>query len=121
MPAVLYDPARHEPLRPIPWDEARERAAIACIVADTEKAFRGDRYWLAHPLDRVGGAAELADTPLYFGACGVIWALQYLGAVGAATLTRRYDGDFDTLLVRHRSWLGADAENERASYLMGDL
>ena len=51
---MLYDPARHEPLRPLAWDEGEVRAAIAHIVADTESRFAEDRYWPPHPLDRDG-------------------------------------------------------------------
>ena len=118
---MLYDPARHEPLRPLAWDEGQVRAAIAHIVADTESRFAEDRYWPLHPLDRDGADdAEPFVTPLYHGACGVFWALHYLQAVGAASLARSYVGEFDRLLVRNRAWLGASAQRERASFMMGD-
>ena len=29
---MLHDPARHEPLRAMPWDEARARATIAVFL-----------------------------------------------------------------------------------------
>ena len=62
---------------------------IATIVADTESRFSADTFWPIHPLD-----ADDGDTapvyPLYYGACGVIWALRYLHDVGAATATRSY-------------------------------
>ncbi len=118
---MLYDPARHEPLRPLAWDEGQVRAAIAHIVADTESRFAEDRYWPLHPLDRDGADdAEPFVTPLYHGACGVFWALHYLQAVGAVTLSRSYAGEFDPLLARNRAWLGASAQRERASFMMGD-
>ena len=118
---MLYDPARHEPLRPLAWDEGQVRAAIAHIVADTESRFAEDRYWPLHPLDRDGADdAEPFVTPLYHGACGVFWALHYLQAVGAVTLSRSYAGEFDRLLARNRAWLGASAQRERASFMMGD-
>ncbi len=118
---MLYDPARHEPLRLLAWDEGQVRAAIAHIVADTESRFAEDRYWPLHPLDRDGADdAEPFVTPLYHGACGVFWALHYLQAVGAVTLSRSYAGEFDRLLARNRAWLGASAQRERASFMMGD-
>lgn len=118
---MLYDPARHEPLRPLAWDEGEVRAAIAHIVADTESRFAEDRYWPPHPLDRDGpDDAEPFATPLYHGACGVFWALHYLQAVGAASLSRSYAGEFDRLLARNRAWLGESAQRERASFMMGD-
>lgn len=118
---MLYDPARHEPLRPLPWNERQVRVAIARIVMDAESRFAEDRYWPVHPLDREGeGATEQGETPLYHGACGVIWALNYLQAVGATTLSRRYLAQMDRLLARNRAWLGESAERERASFMMGD-
>ena len=120
-PDLLYDPARHEPLRPIPWDESQVLTAIEYIVADTESRFTEDRYWPLHPLDRENGdETERFETPLYDGACGVIWALHYLEGIGAATLSRRYAAELDRLLARNRAPLGESAEQDRASFLTGD-
>mgnify|MGYP003694413949 CR=1 FL=1 len=84
MEGMLFDPARHEPLRPLPWKESEAEAAIERIVADTEARFTGNRYWPLHPLDRqAGDEAKSFVTSLYDGACGVFWALHYLAAVGA--------------------------------------
>jgi lantibiotic modifying enzyme len=118
---MLYDPARHEPLRPLPWDEGRVRAAIERIVSDAESRFAEDRYWPLHPLDREGeGKPAQFETPLYHGACGVIWALHYLQAVGAATLSRSYVSELERLLARNRIWLGEAADRDRASFMDGD-
>ena len=117
---MLYDPARHEPLRPLPWDESQVRKAIERIVRDTESRFSAATYWPVHPLDREGADAGSIETPLYHGACGVFWALHYLQAVGAANLTRSYANELDRLLSRNRDWLGGSAERERASFMMGD-
>jgi hypothetical protein len=119
--AMLFDPARHEPLRPLPWDERQVRAAIERIVMDAESRFTEDRYWPVHPLDREGEhATEQGETPLYHGTCGVIWAPHYLQAVGATTLSRSYVAELDRLLARNRTWLAEDAERECGSYMMGD-
>jgi hypothetical protein len=120
---MLYDPARHEALRPLPWDEGRARAAIERIVLDAESRYTEDRYWPVHPLDREGGdegETGPVETPLYHGACGVIWALRYLQSVGAATLSRSYAAEYQRLLERNRRWLGDSAARERASFMMGD-
>ncbi len=119
---MLYDPARHETLHPVAWDEARVRAAIEHIVRDTEARYSPDRYWPLHPRDVDGGEDPTqAATGLYFGACGVIWALRYLQSAGAATLSRRYGSELDALLLRNRAALKAfGAVGEEASYLMGD-
>ncbi len=97
------------------------RQEIRRVVADTEARFTGDRYWPVHPLDREGGeVGGCGETPLYHGACGVLWALHHLQATGAVTLTRSYLPELDRLLERNRAWLGASAQSERASFLMGD-
>lgn len=118
---MLFDPTRHEPLRALPWDERQAHAAIARIVADTESSFSQDGYWPLHPLDREGlPETRLFTTTLYEGACGVIWALHYLQAVGAATLSQSYVIELDRLLVRNRAFLGESAERDRASFIVGD-
>ncbi|MCL1494770.1 MAG: hypothetical protein M1G31_29090 [Pseudanabaena sp. Salubria-1] len=118
---MLYDPARHEALRGIPWDEDLVCKTIEHIVADAEEHFTPIRYWQAHPLDvgRDEGLNQIL-TPLYFGACGVIWALHYLQSVEAVQLSKSYIDDLDSLLMQSRVWLGDSYEQERASYLMGD-
>jgi lanthionine synthetase-like protein len=118
---VLYDPARHEELRPIAWDEDRVLETIKRIVGDTESRFSRSRYWPVHPRDAGGNDdPNKLVTPLYYGACGVIWALHYLQAVGAAQLSRSYVDDLDSLLIQNRAWLGPSASRECRSYLMGD-
>lgn len=87
---MLHDPARHEPLRPLAWDEGQVRAAIEHIVRDTESRFTPEHYWPLHPLDRSSDdEAGQVQTSLYHGACGVFWALHYLQDVGAATADRQ--------------------------------
>lgn len=117
---MLYDPARHEPLQPHPWNEEKARAAIRDIVAQAEAHYRGERYWQVHPLDREGEESDPVETPLYHGAAGVIWALHYLQDCGAAMLARDYLDDWQALLAANRRWLAANAPGEHGSYLMGD-
>jgi len=118
---MLHDPARHEALQAIDWNESLARETIVRIVADTESRYSPDRYWPTHPLDADGDdAPDQLATPLYHGACGVIWALRYLQAVGAAEVTRSHVDELGTLLARNRAWLGSSAETEKASYMMGN-
>ena len=113
---MLHDPARHEALQPIAWDEARVRAAIVQIAADTERRFSPDRYWPLHPLDiDPKEDPALIVTSLYFGACGVIWALEYLQSVGAVSLSRDPCAELDLLLSRNRDWLRAAGSSDDAS------
>ncbi len=121
---MLFDPDRHEPLHPDDadaWDADRALACIADIVRDTEARFRPRFGWTAHPLDlEPGDDPQAANPSLYFGACGVLWALRYLGSVGAARLQRDWPVDAAELVQGTRVWLKDDAERERASYLMGE-
>jgi len=99
--------------------EALARDAIAHVVADTEARFSPETLWPLHPRDADNGAATPAY-PLYHGACGVIWALTYLEAAGAATLTRPYGPCIDALRKGNAAWLATFRESD-ASYLMGDV
>ena len=117
---TLHDPSRHEPLTPIAWDEARARATIERIVRETEAAFTPGAGWPIHPLDADGGETRPL-WPLYFGACGVMWAMHYLDAVGAARAARRYGGELDQVLAAVSAPLAAklaDVErNDAKSWL----
>ena len=117
---MLYDPARHEPLRALAWDEARARAAIADIVRDTEERFSSTEFWPLHPRDADEGDTAPA-TPLYHGAAGVVWALHYLQAAGACALRCDYAPHLPTLRERNARWLESfGGAAFAASYLMGD-
>ncbi|HKU84740.1 MAG TPA: LanC-like protein [Casimicrobiaceae bacterium] len=117
---MLHDPARHEPLRAIDWDETRARALIERIVDDTERRFAGEAFWPLHPRD-ANDADDGPAYPLYHGAGGVIWALYYLEARGAATLRHDYVQWLQPLRERNAAWLAASGDTRAdASYLMGD-
>jgi len=92
---------------------------IEHIVRDAEARFSPDGYWPMHPLDADNDRKQPVY-PLYFGACGVIWALHYLEAVGAIRLTRNYAEFVDPLLLRNRAWLASFGSRDFASYMMGD-
>ncbi|MFY9514394.1 MAG: lanthionine synthetase, partial [Rubrivivax sp.] len=72
----LFEAARHEPLTTTPWRDEAARQAIHEIAADALAAYEGPAMWPAHALDD-------PETPrqrfagLYFGAAGVVWALQW--------------------------------------------
>jgi hypothetical protein len=119
---MLYDPSRHEPLQSLPWDEDRARDTIDYIVAEAERHYRPDRYWRVHPRDlEPNEDPDQVSTTLYFGAAGVIWALQHLQALGAVELSRSYVEDLDALLQKNRAWLEQLGSKDVGSYLMGDL
>ena len=121
---MLFDPARHEPLQTIPWDEGRVRTCISQIAADTEARFTPRGWWPPHPRDlEPGEDATQPATPLYYGACGVVWALHYLQDVGAVRLQRNYrEPDLlADILVRNSAWLGDDAAAQAGAFMMGEL
>ncbi|MEQ1684176.1 MAG: LanC-like protein [Burkholderiaceae bacterium] len=119
---MLFDPARHEPCASTAWSEARARATIEHIVRDAEAQFSTERHWPIHPRDAGPGddVSGAGFTPLYFGTCGVFWALHHLQSLGAATLVRSCEPFVEPLLSLNRAWLGDEYELHRASYLMGD-
>ena len=118
---MLHDPARHESLADVAWDERRARATLERIVRDTAQAFTPTRWWPPHPHDFEAADDRTAPaTPLYYGAAGVVWALRYLRAVGAADAPS-YAGHLDALLLANRQWLAAMGDAAAGSYLMGDL
>jgi lantibiotic modifying enzyme len=78
----LFDPDRHEALANIAWDAGAASAAIERIVADARGAFTAHSLWPIHPAD--GPPEWSAQSNLYFGAAGVVWALDYLQREGAA-------------------------------------
>ena len=121
---MLYHPDRHEPLNEADeqgWDEARARACIAAIARDTEARFSPDSGWPPHPLDlEPGDDPQAANPSLYWGTCGVLWALRYLHSVGAWQPQHDCAMPADTLVRHTRAWLKDDAERERAAYLMGE-
>lgn len=115
---MLFDPARHEPLAPIPWDEARARVLIARIAAE---AAARSAYGLVRPVhQRDGGPARELHGELYHGACGVLWARNHLYALGAADAPVELAMVHDALR-QHDAWQASFGGTEFASYLMGDV
>lgn len=114
---MLFSTDRHEPLSPIAWDEARARETIERIVARTEASFSPERLWPTHSHDSADPAPSFM---LYWGACGVFWALRYLQARGACSLRRDYASFVRPLLEPNRAAMGQGGASAFGSYLMGD-
>jgi hypothetical protein len=114
---VLFTEDRHEQLKALTWDESRAREAIERIVRDTEVQFSPTGMWPMHPLDDSDPAPQYL---LYHGASGVIWALRYLQALGAAKLSRDYAPFLRPLLALNRKAMGREDHPAFAAYLMGD-
>lgn len=117
--APLCEPVRHAPLAALEWDADLAAQAIAAIADDARAAFDGERLFEAHPLDTEGETiAPYAN--LYFGAAGVLVALDLLASSGAIAEGPPYASVLPALLERSR--LLIEARRERAcGYLMGEL
>jgi hypothetical protein len=101
-----------------PWDQAEARRAIGEIVADAMSAVDRTNLWLAHPMD--DGVPD-GHGSLYFGAAGVIWALDYLHRVLATTEAQDLAPLLITALERNAPWFVTTPYSGHASLLMGEL
>ena len=122
----LYELERHEPLIDVQWSEELARAAIARIADDAHRSFGEATLWPIHPLDRSPERPADSLKTLYFGAAGVIWALNYLDETNAIKVKRDYLATVRKLVQRHRddirkySGVREYLGGELASYLMGE-
>ncbi len=110
----MSESSRHVPLRPVPWDEGAVAQAIDEIVADALNHFDGDQFWPAHPLD---GIAD-GHSSIYFGAAGVIWALDYLNR---AEVRFDFRPTLSRLIDNTRAEMAAYEYSEQGSLLLGDM
>ncbi len=116
----MYEEARHERLIESDWDEEQARAAIDRIVRDTHAHFDPQKLWPVHRLDRMGDDPSMSFKMLYFGAAGVIWALDYLSRIGATTIERNYLSSMISFAQINRRDLNLSPPGT-FSYLMGDV
>ena len=118
-PPQLFMPERHTALDAAPWDEAAARHAIQAIVDDACERFDPRTLWPPHPGDADEGHPDRPLTPLYFGAAGVIWALQHLRERGAANAAFDAVSAADGLLERCHADVEPDAM-QRPSFFLCD-
>jgi hypothetical protein len=75
----MFQRTRHFAPKFRPWDPSEAAVAIREIAADAVSAHDRLSLWPAHPMeDRLPDGLG----SLYFGAAGVIWALDYLKRMG---------------------------------------
>ena len=99
---MLFDPKRHEPLTDVAWNEAAARAWIARYADDAQAALSPERLWKTYPRDT---GNDIGDTPcpmIYFGAAGVIWALDRLARAGSIAPTIDFAPVVADLVARNR-------------------
>ncbi|HKU98782.1 MAG TPA: LanC-like protein [Vineibacter sp.] len=112
----MHDPRRHVPLRDDPWDEAVARDAIRHIARDALDRFDARHFWPAHPQEsyRADGA-----TSLYWGAAGVLWALDYLRRQGAVAFDHDLAAALPQLRANNAAHYAHEAYPDHSSLLFG--
>jgi hypothetical protein len=112
---------RHRPLAPDAWSEPAARDAIEEIVTDAIDHFDPDAFWPGHPSD--DGVGD-GNPSFYWGATGVIWALDYLHRIGATRAARDFRPVLPALLERTTAAFQKNAPTDYAkhgSLLFGDM
>jgi hypothetical protein len=98
---LLYEPERHEPLVPDPWNEAAARGWVERFAKDAQRSFSRTGLWAPHPRDLERGDPREPSTTIYDGAAGVIWALDHLARKGVAICSIDFVSLFDDLAARN--------------------
>jgi hypothetical protein len=112
---------RHRPLAGDAWNELAVRAVIEEIAADAIAHFDPGTFWPAHPGD--DGVAD-GNPSFYWGAAGVIWALDYLHRIGAVSVTEDFRPVLPRLLERTVAAFESLSPTDYAkhgSFLFGDM
>ena len=112
---------RHRPLVHDAWSESAVRAAIEEIATDAIDHFDPDGFWPGHPSD--DGVAD-GNPSFYWGAAGVMWALDYLYRIGAASVTKDFRPVLPKLLERTLAAFESNSPTDYAkhgSLLFGDM
>lgn len=113
----LYEPSRHERLAEISWNAGAAQVAIERIVADAREAFTPEGLWPIHPDD--GPNEWGALTGLYFGAAGVIWALDYLQRQGVVAEGPNFHESLPDIEARNARFIAAFG-NMAPGYMLGE-
>jgi lanthionine synthetase-like protein len=114
----MIDPSRHVPLRAADWNADEASTAIGEIIRDALAHFDPDRFWPAHPLD----GTEDGHSGVYMGAAGMMWALDYLGRVGAAEVRHDFRSCLGRLLDKTQTEMAGFGDyRDLGSLHFGDL
>src|SRR5258708_11883940 len=112
---------RHRPLTHDAWSELAVRAVIEEIAVDAISHFDPEGFWPGHPSD--DGAGD-GNPSFYWGAAGVIWALDYLHRIGAARVSADFRPVLPKLLERTVTAFQSNSPADYAkhgSLLFGDM
>ena len=116
--AILFDPARHEPLAGAPWSEPAARQAVKRWADAAYEAFDPASGWVPHPRDDPESADERRHE-IYYGSGGAVWALQHLVEAGAIDQRVDFRPFVRGLTERHLLGLG-QPRHGTASFLLGE-
>jgi hypothetical protein len=115
----LFDRARHEALRAIEWNPAAVQAAVRRSTDDALVHLdRASGLWPTHPADEPE-AADARYAMLYFGAGGVLWALERLQREAGIAHGLDIAALLPALIDHNRTTTAAWGEGD-GSYLMGE-
>src|SRR5215467_15958722 len=114
----MPEKTRHVPLRDAIWSADEAARAIDKIVSDALAYLDAERFWPAHPLD--DGVSD-GNTSFYFGATGVMWALEYLRRVGATRADFDLRPSVPRLIEANRAEFASGPYPAHGSFLFGDL
>ena len=114
----MFQRTRHFAPRFRPWDASEARAAIEEIAADAQSMLDPVGLWPSHPME--DGVPDGTGS-IYFGAAGVIWALDYLHRAGAIADPGGLAPLLERALERNAPWFAKTPYANHASLLMGDL
>ena len=114
----MLEQSRHVPRRPLAWNPNQVSNAIQEIVGDALDHFDPERFWPAHAME--DGVPD-GHTSLYFGATGVIWALQYLARIGATGKSHDFRPVLPRLIAANRAAFAQQAYPQHGSLLFGDM
>jgi len=112
---------RHRALAREAWSETVARNSIEDIVRDAVTHFDHETFWPAHPSD--DGAGD-GNPSVYFGAAGVIWALDYLHRIGATAIHEDFRPVMPRLLERTIARFESNSPTgyaKHGSLLFGDM
>jgi lantibiotic modifying enzyme len=114
----MLEPARHTPLEALPWSVEGARSAIEEIVDDALLHFDARSFWPAHPQD---DGMNDGDASFYWGATGVIWALDYLQRVGATRAAIDFRAVLPHLIEASKAQFATYQYAQHGSLLFGDM
>lgn len=112
---MLFQQARHTPLKTAPWSEEIVKNVIEDIFNWAIKNYDSKKGWKAHPDE---DSAIEYNKSLYFGAAGVLWGLHQI----EKTFGFQSGFDFKELIAKvHKDYLDQpDTESVVPSFSLGE-